>query len=113
LTSCESRRRDLHQDAVGALAQDRGLAGAHLVDAAANDLERLLDGAVVGGGRSASESWTVRRSPVAVASMSEAPPPVRLATGWARPRTISSARAAPSGFEMRMRSWDGSPSSRG
>jgi hypothetical protein len=40
----------LDQDAVGALALDGRLAGAGLVHPAADDLERLLHGAVVGGG---------------------------------------------------------------
>jgi hypothetical protein len=45
----EARRvlqaRHLHEDAVGALLLDRGFGGAERVDAAADDLDRLADGA--------------------------------------------------------------------
>ena len=46
-SSAEPIARHLHQDAVGALALDRRLAGAGLVHPAADDLEALLHGPLV------------------------------------------------------------------
>ena len=75
--------RHLHQDPVRALALDRRLAGAGLVDAAADDLQALLQRPASSAAFCASVSVTTSWSPSVFTSNSRPLAPVSEKTGLA------------------------------